>query len=160
MIHRSPAMSFSCITIHWSRGVAISPGRQKILSTSTTGNPAMSPKRLARVDLPDAPRPRMTTRFIVFSFTQIAVWFHGGGLLDNRFRTRRLVNELTAEVLAASSRFGDLPGTCDYFRVGRDWGEITSFSTANSYSLPLSRRSLPIATQPQKQQGRPPSRAP
>jgi hypothetical protein len=67
MIHRSPPTSFSCITTHWSRGVAISPGRQKILSTSITGSLVISPKRLARVDLPDAPRPMMTTRFIVSS---------------------------------------------------------------------------------------------
>jgi len=43
----------------------MSPGCQKILSTSITGSPVISPKRLARVDLPDAPRPMMTTRFIL-----------------------------------------------------------------------------------------------
>ena len=41
----------------------MSPGCQKILSTSITGSPVISHKRLARVDLPDAPRPKMTTRF-------------------------------------------------------------------------------------------------
>ncbi len=74
MIHRSPATSFSCMATHCSRGVAISPGCQKILSNSITGSPVISPKRLARVDLPDGSRPRMTTRFIVSQFTQIAVW--------------------------------------------------------------------------------------
>jgi hypothetical protein len=39
----------------------------KILSSSITGNLVILPKRLARVDLPAAPRPRMTTRFMVFS---------------------------------------------------------------------------------------------
>ena len=37
------------------------------LSTSVTGSPVIWPKRLARVDLPDAPRPMMTTRFIFFN---------------------------------------------------------------------------------------------
>src|SRR5258708_4825543 len=32
-------------------------------SSSTTGRPRTSPSRLARVDLPAAPGPRMTTRF-------------------------------------------------------------------------------------------------
>jgi hypothetical protein len=45
----------------------MSPGCQKTLSTSVTGSPVISPKRLARVDLPDAPRPMMTTRFMVSS---------------------------------------------------------------------------------------------
>src|SRR4029077_21271388 len=49
-------------------GVAISPGRQKISSNAITGSPLISPMRLARVDLPDAPRPMMTTRLMVFSY--------------------------------------------------------------------------------------------
>ena len=85
MIHRSPATSFSCITTHWSRGVAISPGRQKILSTSITGSPVISPKRLASVDLPDAPRPMMTTRFTVSSLRRLQVC-DGSALLDSRVR--------------------------------------------------------------------------
>jgi len=32
-----------------------------------TGNRVISPRHLARVDLPDAPRPKMTTRFIISS---------------------------------------------------------------------------------------------
>jgi hypothetical protein len=71
MIQRSPATSFSCMATHCSRGVAISPGCQKILSTSITGSPVISPKRLARVDLPDAPRPRMTTRFMPSSLRNL-----------------------------------------------------------------------------------------
>jgi len=66
IIHRSPTTSCSCIAIHFWRGVAISPGCQKILSTSVTGSPVRSPKCLARVDLPDAPRPTMSTRFMLF----------------------------------------------------------------------------------------------
>ena len=66
MIHRSPTTSCSCISIHPWRGVAISPGCQKILSTSITGSPVISPNCLARVDLPDAPRPTMTTRSMLF----------------------------------------------------------------------------------------------
>ena len=34
---------------------------------STTERPLISPKRFARVDLPNAPRPRITTRFIFCS---------------------------------------------------------------------------------------------
>jgi len=90
MIHRSPATSFSCITTHWSRGVAISAGRQKILSTSITGSPVISPKRLARVDLPDAPRPTMTTRFIVSSLRRLQF---GAGVPHTPFlRVGLLVN--------------------------------------------------------------------
>ena len=67
MIHPSFATSRSWAATHSSRGVATRPGRQKILSNSTTGRPLISPKRFARVDLPDAPRPRITTRFIFCS---------------------------------------------------------------------------------------------
>jgi hypothetical protein len=48
----------------------MSPGFQKTLSTSVTGSPVILPKRLARVDLPDAPRPMMTTRFMVSSLSR------------------------------------------------------------------------------------------
>ena len=57
----------------------MSPGRQKILSISTTGSPVISPKRLARVDLRDAPRPMMTTRFIVSSLRKLRF----GGTLED-----------------------------------------------------------------------------
>ncbi len=46
----------------------MSPACQKILSSSITGNPVILPKRLARVDLPEAPRPRMTTRFMALVY--------------------------------------------------------------------------------------------
>ncbi len=41
----------------------------------------ISPKRLARVDLPDAPRPRMTTRFITLRGTAMTYGHYdtGGG---------------------------------------------------------------------------------
>jgi hypothetical protein len=52
----------------------MSPGCQKTLSTSVTGSPVIRPKRLAKVDWPDAPRPTMTTRFIVSSLRRLAIW--------------------------------------------------------------------------------------
>jgi hypothetical protein len=52
------------------------------LSTSITGSPVISPKRLARVDLPDAPRPTMTTRFIVSSLCRLQF---GTGVSTRRF---------------------------------------------------------------------------
>jgi hypothetical protein len=64
MIHPSVATSFSCKLTHSSRGVASRPARQKTLSSSITGRAVSSLNCLARVDLPDAPRPRTTTRFI------------------------------------------------------------------------------------------------
>ena len=59
----------------------MSPGCQKILSSSITGSPVISPKRFARVDLPDAPQPMMTTRFIVFSLrkSQLGATVSGSG---------------------------------------------------------------------------------
>ena len=65
MIHPSFATSRSCAHAHSFRGVARRPGCQKTISSSTTGRPVISPRRFARVDLPDAPRPRITTRFIL-----------------------------------------------------------------------------------------------
>ena len=65
------AASLSWIFTHSSRGMATSPGCQKILSSSITGRPVISPRRAARVDLPDAPRPRMITRFTVFNVRQL-----------------------------------------------------------------------------------------
>src|SRR5215813_2619039 len=63
MIHDSRAASWRWIAAHWSLGVAARPGRQKSLSSSITGRPVISPRRAARVDLPAAPGPTMTTRF-------------------------------------------------------------------------------------------------
>jgi hypothetical protein len=65
MIHFSFATRRSCAYAHSFRDVARRPGCQKNLSSSTTGRPVISPRRFARVDLPDAPRPRITTRFIL-----------------------------------------------------------------------------------------------
>jgi hypothetical protein len=62
MIHRSLVTSFCWMTTHWSRGVGVSPACQNILSNSITGSPVISPKRKARVDFPDAPRPMMRMR--------------------------------------------------------------------------------------------------
>jgi hypothetical protein len=64
MIHPSVATSFSCKLTHSSRGVASRPARQKTLSSSISGSAVSSLNCLARVDLPEAPRPRTTTRFI------------------------------------------------------------------------------------------------
>jgi hypothetical protein len=71
---RSPSMIYRCFSTskswtptHSSRGVATSPRCQKTLSSSTTGSPVISPRRFARVDLPDAPRPRITTRLMLYS---------------------------------------------------------------------------------------------
>jgi hypothetical protein len=46
----------------------MSPACQKILSSSITGNRVILPKGLARVDLPEASRPRMTTRFMALVY--------------------------------------------------------------------------------------------
>src|SRR5579864_2028972 len=51
------------------------PGLQKSLSSSTTGNPVMSLSRRARVDLPAAPRPRMTTRLMRLLYKD-RFWHH------------------------------------------------------------------------------------
>src|SRR6266481_8181852 len=67
MIHRSSLTTRSCTFAHSSRGVATIPARQKSLSSSITGRPVTSPKRMARVDLPDAPGPKMSTRFTLSS---------------------------------------------------------------------------------------------
>ena len=98
MIHRSPATSLSCVTTHWPRGVAISPGRQKILSTSITGSPVISPKRLARVDLPDAPRPTMTTRFIVSSLRTLQFGATAADCWERRVVRSVRDNPLTGQV--------------------------------------------------------------
>ena len=64
MIHPSFMTSICWIFSHWSRGVATRPDCQNNLSSSITGSPVMSPRCAASVDLPEAPGPRMTMRFI------------------------------------------------------------------------------------------------
>jgi len=98
MIHRSPTASSSCISIHCWRGVAISPGCQKILSTSVTGSPVISPKRLARVDLPDAPRPRMTTRSMLFILRRLGFGAKVPGNSMVQLTGKSLISALIGEV--------------------------------------------------------------
>src|SRR6266516_2345710 len=64
-------MSSCCNSIHSARGVGERPERQKILSSYTTGKPAISPNCRARVDFPAAPRPSMTTRFMRDHFDRL-----------------------------------------------------------------------------------------
>jgi hypothetical protein len=60
MIHDSCAASRRWTAAHWSRGVAVRPGRQMSLSSSITGRLVISPRRTARADLPAAPGPVIT----------------------------------------------------------------------------------------------------
>jgi len=69
MIQSFSPTSFYWSSTHWLRGVSTRPGRQRILSSSTTRNSAISPSCLASVDLPEAPKPMITTRFIRISFS-------------------------------------------------------------------------------------------
>src|SRR5437867_2261379 len=69
--HVSFRTRLSCDWIHSTRGVGNRPERQKILSSSTTGRPVISPNCRARVDFPAAPRPSMTTRFIRDHFDRL-----------------------------------------------------------------------------------------
>jgi hypothetical protein len=74
MIHDSCAASSRCMAAHWSRGVAVRPGRQNSLSSSITGRLVISPRRAARVDLPAAPGPVIVTlfTFVLCQFCEIA----------------------------------------------------------------------------------------
>jgi hypothetical protein len=63
MIHLLSSRSFCWIATHSSRDGAASPGCQKTLSSSVTRRPVTSPSCRASVDLPEAPGPRIKTRF-------------------------------------------------------------------------------------------------
>ena len=57
MIHDSLRASSRWIAAHWSRDVAVRPGRQNSLSSSMTGSLVISPRQMGRVDLPSGPGP-------------------------------------------------------------------------------------------------------
>src|SRR5450755_5030213 len=86
MIHDSCAASSRWMAVHWSRGVAVRPGRQKSLSSSITGRLVISPRRTARADLPAAPGPVIITLF-TFAYGASSArslrpaWYYSPGLL-------------------------------------------------------------------------------
>src|SRR3984893_1874807 len=84
MIHSFSSTRICWTTAHWWRGVAARPGRQKTLSSSITGRPVISPKRLARIDLPEAPRPKMTTRFIIQFYSARGEFLIGTNPVERR----------------------------------------------------------------------------
>src|SRR5215831_4192857 len=61
------------MAIHCSRDVGIRPGRQNSLSNSINGSLVISARRKASVDFPEAPGPRMTTRFMSSLFRAQAI---------------------------------------------------------------------------------------